>query len=116
MENCECEIYWALCPENDCPRAERIRALQDAAEEKKRELLDLDRPAVLQSATHAVQEKTRLPGARRQRAIPRPVQDSFPTNSSRLIPRRGTGRGAFRLKVFPAQRPDGSLKESERPR
>jgi hypothetical protein len=48
MENCECQIDWALCQESDCPRAARIRALQDAAEEKRRELLDLDPPDVLQ--------------------------------------------------------------------
>jgi hypothetical protein len=42
MENCECQIDWALCTENDCPRATWIRALQGAAEVKGRELLELD--------------------------------------------------------------------------
>jgi hypothetical protein len=43
MENCECQIDWALCTENDCRRVAWIRALQGAAEENGRELLDLDR-------------------------------------------------------------------------
>jgi hypothetical protein len=42
MENCVCQIDWILCKELDCPRVAWVRALQSAAEQNGRELLDLD--------------------------------------------------------------------------